>query len=110
MVLQCQDFNAKTSIRQLEYDVYDCAGIHRLTVPKSGLEAHLVRRCDGRFIQPMTHASDHATHVQLSVGPKHDFQENFSLELQIASFIRVNRIRFESDFDRVRRRTGIGEL
>src|SRR6516225_11002259 len=55
----------------------------------------------------MTHATDYPIHVQLSVGLKHDFQQNFSLKPQIASLVGVDRVRLVGDFDRVRRRTGI---
>src|SRR5579862_9432019 len=47
----------------------------------------------------MTQAADDTIHVQLSVGPEHDFEQNFSLQLQLAGFICINGIRFESDLD-----------
>jgi hypothetical protein len=42
------------SICHLENDVHDCGGIHRLTIAKGWLEAHLVGCIDRRFIQTMT--------------------------------------------------------
>src|ERR1700746_3863423 len=58
----------------------------------------------------MTQAADYAIHVQLSVGPKHDFQQNFSLELERAGFIRISRIWFESNLHRIGGRTRICKL
>src|SRR5579864_6149428 len=58
----------------------------------------------------MTQAADYAIHVQLSVGPKHDFQQNFSLELERAGFIRISRIWFESNLHRIGGRTRIRQL
>ena len=58
----------------------------------------------------MTQAADYAIDVQLSVGPKHDFEQDFSLQPELAGFVGINRIRFESDFDLIRRRTGVRRL
>jgi hypothetical protein len=84
--------------------------IHCLAVAQSRLESHFVGGCNGSFVQPMPKTSYNAIHVQLSVCPEHDFQENFSLELQTASFVRINRARLERNFYGIRRRTLVGLL
>jgi hypothetical protein len=58
----------------------------------------------------MTQAPDHVIHVQLSVGREHDFEQNFAFQLELAGLIGINGIRFESDFNRIGRRSGIGQL
>ena len=90
--------------------MHDCGGIHRLAVAKSGLETHLVGSCHSSFIQPVAQAADDTVDVQLSIGPKHHFEQNFSLQPQLAGFIGISRIWLESDFHRIGRRTRIRKL
>jgi len=77
--------------------VHDCGGIHRLTISLSWFESHLVGGRDGGFIQPMTQAADYAIDVQLSVGPKTDFEQNFSLQPELAGLVGINRTWLKSN-------------
>ena len=49
-------------------------GVYGLIVVLRRFKAHLVGRCDGRFVQAMTQASHHPIDMQLSVCAKHYFQ------------------------------------
>jgi hypothetical protein len=62
------------SVRQLENHMYGRRGIYGLIVVLGRLKTHLICRFDRRFVQAMTHATHHAIHVQLTIGPKHYFQ------------------------------------
>ena len=53
----------------------------------------------------MPQAAHNAIHVQLSVCPEHNFQQNFSLQLQTASFVGINRVWLEGDLHGIGRRT-----
>src|SRR5580700_3975498 len=55
----------------------------------------------------MTQAAHNAIHMQSPVGAEHHFQQNFAFQLQTASFVGVNRLRFESDLHRCSRGTRI---
>ena len=82
--------------------MHDGRGIHGLAIAQGRLEPHLVGGNDGRFIQTVAQAANHAIYVQLPVRREHDFQQNFSLQLELARFLSVNRIRLEGDFHRCR--------
>ena len=59
--------------------MHNCSRVYRDAIVQRRLESHLIRGCDGRFIEPVTHATHDAIHVQLSVRAEHDFQQDLSL-------------------------------
>ena len=79
--------------------MYDCRGIHGCAKALGRLEPHLTGSGDGRFIQSMTQAAYHAIDVQLSIRAKQHLEQNFSLQLELAGFLRINRAGFGDDFD-----------
>lgn len=63
-----------SSVGQLENHMYGGGGIYGLIVVLRRLKAHLICGFNGSFVQAVSHSAYDAIHVQLSVGPKHDFQ------------------------------------
>ncbi len=99
-----------SSLRDLKDHVHHGRGIHYLAVAQSRLESHLIGGCNSSFVQPMPQTAHNAIHVQSSVCPEHHFQQNFSLKLQTASFVGINRVRLEGDLHGIGRRTLVGLL
>ena len=79
--------------------MYDCRGIYWCAKALGRLEPHLTGSGDGRFIQSMTQAAYHAIDVQLSIRAKQHLEQNFSFQLELAGFLRINRAGFGDDFD-----------
>src|SRR3974390_1999549 len=67
MTLYLRFLQIHCSICQLEHNMYDRGGIHRLAIAQGRLEAHLVGCIDSGFIQSMAQAANNPVHMQLSV-------------------------------------------
>src|SRR4029077_20598597 len=67
---------------------------------QSRLETNLVGGSDRSFIEAVTETAYYTVHMQCSVCRKTHFQQDLAFQLHIASFLGVNRIRLEGDFDR----------
>ncbi len=61
--------------------MYDGGGIYRYTIAQSRFEPNLAGGCRGGFIQAVAHTTYDSIHVYLLIGSKHQFQQNFSLQL-----------------------------
>src|SRR5579872_649536 len=101
--------NFRTLVRHLERHVNDRGGIYRLSITQRGFETNLVRSGDGGFIEPMAKTADDFVDLQRAVRRETYFEQNLTFELQVARFLRVNRIGLEGDFDRSCCRAGLGQ-
>src|ERR1700733_2873524 len=77
--------------------MYDCRGIYRCTHTLRWLEPHLAGSSHRRFIQPMTQSTYDAIHMQLPIRAKQHFEQNFSLQLELAGLLRINRAGFRNN-------------
>jgi len=78
--------------------MHDRRGIHGRAHTLSRLEPHLAGGSNGRLIEPMTQAAYHAIHMQSPVRTKQHFEKNFSLQLELPGFLRVNRTGLGDNF------------
>src|SRR4030081_1434589 len=80
--------------------MYHRRGIHGRAKTQCRLESHLTRGGDGRFVQAMTQAAYYAIHMHLPVRAKQHREQYFSLQPELARFLRINRVRLGDDFYR----------
>ncbi len=80
--------------------MHDCSRIHRLAHTKCRLEAHLVGGGDSGFVQTVTQARTTRFTCSVPLALKHHFQQNFAFQLQIASFVGIDWLRFKCNFHR----------
>lgn len=78
--------------------MHDRGRIDRRTHSLRRLESHLAGGLNGCFVQSVTQAAHYAIHMHLPVRAKKHFQQNFSFELELPCFLRVNRVRFGNNF------------
>ena len=67
----------------------NCGRIYRGAIAQRRLEADFVGCLYAGFIQAMPQAADYSLYLQLAVSTEHDFNQNFTFQLQRASFRRV---------------------
>src|SRR5580692_925678 len=88
--------------------MYDCRRIYWCAHTLRRLEPHLAGSSHRRFIQPMTQSPYDAIHMQLPIRAKQHFEQNFSLQLQLAGFLGINRTGFRNNLHLRRRRAAVG--
>src|SRR5581483_6651197 len=87
-------------LSQLENDPQYCGGIHRLAFPLRGFETNLLGCADGCFIQSVSKTIDDAQHLHLAGRREQYFELYFTFDLQLATFVGVNRVGLVDDFNR----------
>src|SRR5581483_5265446 len=89
---------------QLEYDVNYGRKIDRMAILNGRLEANLLSRSDRRFVQSVPQSFGHALNLYLPTRQEDHIHQNFALDSQASSFIRVLRLRLGQEFNRRRLR------
>src|SRR2546423_1852383 len=82
---------------ELKYDMKDSLKIGRMTILESGFELNFLCSLNGCFIQSMTEALHYSLDANLTIGCKHNLQQNFAFDFKAASFFGVNGTRLECD-------------